>query len=607
MDYLTLSINKSGLKIKNKWNSQRIAKKFKNKHRNDYWESRDKGWEKKRNRISAQKSAKLIDIHVSRPKLSKENRIIKQNCLEFEISVNIYLINNENNIDNLKNSKYKLIHYQLQNATINIYDKTNEINYLSYSFIPCNKYCHSDEENNCIYQYKNDMSIPLFVDDNNKIHPNLINLFDSYHYINVNQPIFEIAQSCYNARNATLRDEYGDDNIPKAPQWTVSQIESIENKASITVTSTIKINPENASKFIKSRPFTKRIINKLNIYDTYNHQKIICQFADLNNKQIYSNVPLSSINKHKISLKSLFTNDKTSYDKLKSLIIVPDEEKESKQESLDIDTNADNDNKYWFCNLCFTMNLQTDPDKNKFKCQNCHKLFKLQSADWYYDSCNCSLSGVSRKIMQMVNNYKAANKSECIINPKFAQSFLMKYMEIKRKYGKNLQLTKPRVVYHWTYSKWFDSIKKIGLVVPDSKNGAVHKTDKGFYGKGIYTSPDHNYARCYGGGTNKVFVCLALTGKRYEAHYPQDFGSALKKGYDSHYSSNRNQMEWVFFDTYSLLLLYLIDYTKINDTFIRHLNKIIDCIIKPIIDGQVIQQKKEKDTNNYALPLKCMA
>lgn len=517
MDYLTF--NKYGLRRnKNKWESQQISKKYKNKHHNDYWANPDKKWERKRNRIAAKKASKIINIYVSRPKLSKLQQSIKRKCLEFEISVDIYLVNNKDNIRNLKNSKYKLMHYQLQNATINVHDKTNDINYLSYSFIPTNKYCHSDNENNCIYQYKNDINIPLFVDDNNKIQPNLINLFESDSYINVNQPIFEIAQSCYNARNTSLINDYGDGhNIPTSPQWNISQIESVETKAYITVSSNIKISSENASRFIKSRPFRKRTMNRLNIYNPYNHQKINCEFQD--NKQMYSNIPLSSINKQKLSLKSLFTNNASLYNKLKSLIIIPDEEKESKQESLASNTDTDNDHKYWFCHLCFTMNLQTDPDKNKFKCQNCGKLFKLQGSDWYYDSGNCNVSGVTRRIIKGVNDYKAADKSECIINPNFTQSFLKKYMELKRKYGKNIQLTKPRIVYHWTYSKWFDSIKKIGLVVPDSKNGAVHKTDKGYYGKGIYTSPDHNYARCYGGGTDKVFVCLALTGKRYEGMY----------------------------------------------------------------------------------------
>ena len=35
--------------------------------------------------------------------------------------------------------------------------------HLSYCFIPCNKYCHSDDQNNFIYQLRDDIFIPIFL------------------------------------------------------------------------------------------------------------------------------------------------------------------------------------------------------------------------------------------------------------------------------------------------------------------------------------------------------------------------------------------------------------------------------------------------------------
>ena len=53
----------------------------------------------------------------------------------------------------------------------------------------------------------------------------------------------------------------------------------------------------------------------------------------------------------------------------------------------------------------------------------------------------------------------------------------------------------------------------VALWFPQS---VVHATDNGFYGKGIYTSPDPNYAVGYGHGATVTFGCLATVGNVYK-------------------------------------------------------------------------------------------
>ena len=95
-------------------------------------------------------------------------------------------------------------------------------------------------------------------------------------------------------------------------------------------------------------------------------------------------------------------------------------------------------------------------------------------------------------------------------------------------------------------------------MVPDG-NKLAHQTDEGYYGKGIYTSPDPVYAKGYGHGAHKTFVCLSLPGKMFPSCYPRDLGKPLQKGYDSHYSDDNRgkkpdqEKEWVFFNSDQLL------------------------------------------------------
>ena len=84
----------------------------------------------------------------------------------------------------------------------------------------------------------------------------------------------------------------------------------------------------------------------------------------------------------------------------------------------------------------------------------------------------------------------------------------------------------------------------------------MHKTDDGFYGKGVYTSPNAQMSLGYAAG-GAVFVCLALPGKQYAANFPADQGKPLRRGYDSHYAPGGQEL--VFFASDQLLPVFLAD------------------------------------------------
>eukprot|EP01084_Bolivina_argentea_P206018 351832_1 len=197
----------------------------------------------------------------------------------------------------------------------------------------------------------------------------------------------------------------------------------------------------------------------------------------------------------------------------------------------------------WFCNGCFAMNM----DIKQYKCLLCNTIRPKPSIPKYILSMRDDLATHIIKTIRQVPG--------SIVNITFVQNFIVKYFTMCEEIG--IKLSYPKIVYHWTKSSNFAPISKTGLKVPDG-NIIQHQTDTGYYGRGIYTSPDPKYAQGYGHGANKLFVCLSLPGRQYKASYPQMLGKPLMDGYDSHISKDRNEMEWVFFNSHQLLLCYLV-------------------------------------------------
>ena len=204
----------------------------------------------------------------------------------------------------------------------------------------------------------------------------------------------------------------------------------------------------------------------------------------------------------------------------------------------------------WFCNNCFSMNMNI----SSFKCSLCDTIRPKPNIPKYILSMKDDLSDNIITAIRQVPGH--------IVNIGFVGNFVIKYFKMCEEIG--YKLAYPKIVYHWTRSTNFASISNSGLKVPDGV-AVRHATDTGFYGRGIYTSPDPQYAKGYGHGANKLFVCLSLPGRQYKASYPQMLGKPLMDGYDSHVSKDRNEMEWVFFSSDQLLLCYLVTLDFLKD------------------------------------------
>ena len=169
-----------------------------------------------------------------------------------------------------------------------------------------------------------------------------------------------------------------------------------------------------------------------------------------------------------------------------------------------------------------------------------------------------------------------------IIKSCFIKQFIIKYIQMNRKYvnyskskykknKKNKKKSKNKsklsksfyhsgiiaaakkricICYRGTDSKNHNSIIQSNFVVPDGiqvkhRNGST-------FGKGIYMSPDwkiaHSFsfsAHCSDRDNKKVFVCLSLPGRQYNATEINSAGKPLKNGYDSHIDPSKTRL--VFF------------------------------------------------------------
>lgn len=125
------------------------------------------------------------------------------------------------------------------------------------------------------------------------------------------------------------------------------------------------------------------------------------------------------------------------------------------------------------------------------------------------------------------------------------------------------------VVFHWTPKRNFVPIDNDSLQVPGGASGVNHQTDVGFYGNGIYTCPDFDLYRGYGGDADRAFLCLGLPGRQFAAKYPEHLGAARQQGYDTHISGDDLDgpmgSQWVFFSADQLLTLFLVDEKGLDD------------------------------------------
>ena len=78
-------------------------------------------------------------------------------------------------------------------------------------------------------------------------------------------------------------------------------------------------------------------------------------------------------------------------------------------------------------------------------------------------------------------------------------------------------------------------------MVPGKKSGVAHATDEGYWGKGIYLSPNAGLSVGYCRGGKKLFICSVVRGKTFKCQQMIN-GGDLTPGYDSHEDPSGN--EW---------------------------------------------------------------
>jgi len=129
----------------------------------------------------------------------------------------------------------------------------------------------------------------------------------------------------------------------------------------------------------------------------------------------------------------------------------------------------------------------------------------------------------------------------------------------------SLSIKKIRVGYHGTSEEALPSILAKGLLVPGKRNNVEHRSDTGWWGGGIYLSPDPIVSSSYA-HNSKLIVCAVLLGRPYHCKQRMD-GQACKKGYDSHISpwwsiSGNLGKEWVLFDEGQILPCFVISFFR---------------------------------------------
>jgi len=141
-----------------------------------------------------------------------------------------------------------------------------------------------------------------------------------------------------------------------------------------------------------------------------------------------------------------------------------------------------------------------------------------------------------------------------IIKPDLRKRFEACFTQFNNKYGANSEHSKPVWAYHGTKAARMSSIESKGLLVPGT-NGVTHATDSGWYGRGIYLSPNCDVSLGYS-DDGKLLICAVLMGKKFKCHNRLD-GAGLQPNCDSHESPGGD--EYIVFNAGQVLPVFVID------------------------------------------------
>lgn len=145
-------------------------------------------------------------------------------------------------------------------------------------------------------------------------------------------------------------------------------------------------------------------------------------------------------------------------------------------------------------------------------------------------------------------------KVEYVVNPKLCKGFRECRDALKKLRGE--EFSYPVLAFHGTKQEYITPICETGFKVPGA-GGHKHRTDTGWYGKGVYFSEYPSYSMGYIQGATKLLLSQVLPGKVYQCT-KLIHGAALQKGYDSHTSPDKHEL--VIFNTYHILPQYIVHY-----------------------------------------------
>ncbi|XP_052800708.1 uncharacterized protein LOC128231656 [Mya arenaria] len=147
-------------------------------------------------------------------------------------------------------------------------------------------------------------------------------------------------------------------------------------------------------------------------------------------------------------------------------------------------------------------------------------------------------------------------KVEYVVNPDLVEHFKLCRENLKKTRGEDCSY--PVLAFHGTTEQNIPLICKDGFKIPGD-SGHKHRTDTGWYGKGVYFSEYPSYSMGYIAGSQKMLLCQVLPGKAYQCT-KLIHGASLMKGHDSHVSPCKKEL--VIFNKFHILPQYIVHYKQ---------------------------------------------
>ncbi|KAL6052497.1 Low molecular weight neuronal intermediate filament [Balamuthia mandrillaris] len=171
---------------------------------------------------------------------------------------------------------------------------------------------------------------------------------------------------------------------------------------------------------------------------------------------------------------------------------------------------------------------------------------------------------LNEDVLDFLENGVKANgvtiaKIENVIKPELVVEYEAAWAELRQKGDRTVEELRPQMAYHGTSENNIESILEKGLLVPGVGKGLniQHATDTGYWGKGIYLSPNAGMSVGYCRGGKKLLICSVLMGRPFQCK-ELIHGQPLKPGYDSHKAPGGQ--EWIIFNPAQVLPCYLITF-----------------------------------------------